>query len=181
MEALGQLPSHIGGVNTMEGLKVGDFACDALMPSQISGINTVENLKGLVVTIARRRAIDIARRKMADKRGEKLTVSIQDVQERNEDFDIEEQRDNPSTEALRQEKLLFLCEVLQDLDETTRDLFRGHVVEGMTSEELSKKHHMTPVNVRVKINRGKEKLLEDLKKSPKAAEIFPELMKHFQA
>jgi RNA polymerase sigma factor (sigma-70 family) len=153
-----------------------DVAVDALakLVPRIGNVASWEHVKALVVTIAHRQAVSLARRKSAAKRPD-VAVHLDALPDGvSESLLNRELPDNPFTELQAAELLALLQQALGSLDATTRHLLTGHHLEGLTFRELSQKLNLPPGTVSVKIARGLERIRLRLRETPR-------LLKELQA
>lgn len=145
-----------------------DIAIDALakLVPRIGTVATTEQLKALVVTIAQRQAISLARRKSAAKRPE-IAVHLSALAEPEREQILNRGiPDNPLSETDSAELLALLHQTLSEVDATTRGLFLAHHTEGLTFGELSRKFNLPLGTVSVKMARGLQRIRLRLKESP---------------
>jgi RNA polymerase sigma-70 factor (ECF subfamily) len=152
-----------------------DAASEALVQvvEQIERVQTFEQVKALAVTIAYRRAVSLARRKSASKRKPKIpALGLQE-----QDCD---EKDNPDcmssclTDLDIRELVVLLKEALAALEEETRTLLNEKIGQGLTYEELSRKHQMPVGTLCAKVARG-------LRKVRHALHGLPALVKELEA
>jgi RNA polymerase sigma factor (sigma-70 family) len=145
-----------------------DAASEALaqVVSLIEKVATFEETKALAVTIAYRRAVSAARRKSAAKRQPKTATPDVVSDRSSEDAALSGVFDPPLTNQELRELAVLLRHVLAGLDEETRMLLREKVGQGLSYEELSKKHDMPLGTACAKVARGLKKLRRILQESP---------------
>src|SRR5947207_1534580 len=144
-----------------------DAGSEALVQvvEQIERVESYEEVKALAVTIAYRRAVSLARRKSAAKRRPKIPSG--DLAE--QDCDAREIPDSmPSrlTNQEIQELVVLLKEALAELDEETRMLLKEKIGNGLSYEELSRKHQMPVGTLCAKVARGLRKVRHALQGLP---------------
>ena len=143
MEAFTQLVPHIGAVST---------------PGQ---------LKALLVTIAHRQAISLARRKSAAKRPD-IAVHLESLPDgQGEALLNRGLRENPFSEVEAAELLDLLHQSLAETDPATRQLLAGQHFEGLTINELSRRTGLPAGTVSVKLARGLRRIRARLEESPR--------------
>jgi DNA-directed RNA polymerase specialized sigma24 family protein len=146
----------------------------AQLVSQITLVRTVEELKALAATIAFRRAISLARRKSAAKRGT-TSLSLNDALLQGETLLA---LHSPGSDGLSDveaaEMALLLQLALSELDDGTRSLLEEKLLSGATYEELSARHRIPLGTACAKVARG-------LKKVRQRLENFPALAKELRA
>jgi len=152
-----------------------DAASEALVQvvDQIERVQKYEEVKALAVTIAYRRAVSLARRKSAVKRQPKIPSG--DLAE--QDCDAREISDSMSSRLTDQEireLVVLLKEALAALDEETRTLLKEKIGDGLSYEELSRKHQMPVGTLCAKVARG-------LRKVRQALQGLPALVKELEA
>jgi RNA polymerase sigma factor (sigma-70 family) len=145
-----------------------DVAIDALtkLVPLVSEISTVEGLKAMLVTIAHRQAISLARKKSALKRPE-IGLSLDELPP------AEGERLSSSAGAGQQlstaelaELVELLHEALSAVDPITRQLLAGHHVEGLRIRELSGRFGLPAGTVTVKMARGLQQIRRAMEKCP---------------
>lgn len=144
-----------------------DVAIEALaqLVARIQSVVNENQLKALLITIAHRQAISLARQRSALKRPQ-VAVSLDALPQREGERIVNQQSTNPIYSLSESTELLaLLYESLHALDDNTRDLLIAHHVEGSTFQELSTKFGMPMGTVSVKIARGLQKVREALKRS----------------
>ena len=139
----------------------------AQLVSQITSVRTVEELEALAATIAFRRAISLARRKSAAKRGT-ASLSLNDVLFRDETLlALHHSPDRDGlTDVEAAEMALLLQQALSELDAETRSLLEEKLVSGATYEELSARHGIPLGTACAKVARGLKKVRLRLENSP---------------
>ena len=137
-----------------------DVASDAIIEliEQIESVTTLNHAEALVVLIASRRAIEVARKKSALKR------RIPDA----ETFSLETQLDSDSSlsDQDRREIILLLRRALDSLEPKTRSLLMQKVSEGWTYQELSVQHGLPEGTVCTKVFQAIKKIRAQLQESP---------------
>jgi RNA polymerase sigma factor (sigma-70 family) len=145
-----------------------DVAIDSLakLIPRIGTVTTEEQLKALLVTIAHRQAISLARRKSAAKRPE-IAVHLDALPDGGRDAVLDRVLpNNPFDETEAAGLLTLLHEALAGVDTVTRQLLAGHHMEGFTFRELSQKFSLPPGTVSVKLARGLQRIRQSLKQAP---------------
>ena len=138
----------------------------AQLVSQITLVRTVEELKALTATIAFRRAISLARRKSAVKRGT-ASLSLNDVVFHDETLLAPHSPvGNGLSDVEAAEMALLLQQALSELDAETRRLLEEKLVSGATYEELSARHGIPLGTACAKVARGLKKVRQRLENSP---------------
>jgi RNA polymerase sigma-70 factor (ECF subfamily) len=138
----------------------------AQLVSQITLVRTVEELKALAATIAFRRAISLARRKSAAKRGT-LSLSLNDGLFRDETLLALQSPDRDGlSDVEAAEMALLLQQALSELDRETRTLLEEKLLSGSTYEELSARHRIPLGTACAKVARGLKKVRQRLENSP---------------
>ena len=145
----------------------------AQLVSQIALVRTIEELKALAATIAFRRAISLARRKSAAKRGTAL-LSLDDDLVQDEKLMASHPLGNGWSDVEAAEMALLLQQALSGLDRDTRTLLEEKLLSGSTYEELSARHRIPLGTACAKVARG-------LKKVRQRLENFPALAKELRA
>lgn len=156
-----------------------DAATDALaeLPRAIGQFKELRELAPFVFRVARNKAIDLARRKNALIRSEKLTV-------RWEDLPVPEQEQCAAGPALMDqlapaeiaELLTLLHESMNSLSEDCRILL-WEKFEGFTFQQLSDRHGLPLGTVAAKIARSLEKIRERLRASPKLLQALRDFLR----
>jgi RNA polymerase sigma factor (sigma-70 family) len=145
-----------------------DAAIEALtkLVSRIDTVTSADGLKALLVTIARRHAISLARRKAAAKRPE-VAVHLDALPDHEAEHVLNRQgRGDARGETDAAELLALLHEALKGVDATTRELLLAQTVDGLTTRELAERFNLPPGTVSVKIMRGLQRIRQRLKESP---------------
>jgi RNA polymerase sigma factor (sigma-70 family) len=137
----------------------------AQLVSQITLVRTVQELEALVATIAFRRAISVARRKSAAKRGA-VSLSLNDALFLDETLALHAPDSDGSTDVEAAEMALLLQQALSELDDETRALLEEKLVSGATYEELSAGHGIPLGTACAKVARGLKKVRRRLENSP---------------
>ena len=146
----------------------------AQLVSQIALVRTVEELNALAATIAFRRAISLARRKSAAKRGA-ASLSLDDVLLHDETLlASHSSANNGLSDVEAAEMALLLQQALSELDGETRTLLEEKLVSGATYQELSARHGIPLGTACAKVARG-------LKKVRQRLDDFPALAKELRA
>ena len=135
----------------------------ALLVLRVELVSTMDQLKALAVTIARRRAISVARAKSAAKRG--LVPGAHDAS-REQDSSDEMSVDTPLREVELAEMTLLLKEALDCLDPEIQRLLRGKISEELSYQELSLRYEMPLGTVCTKVARGLRRVRKKLESSP---------------
>lgn len=130
-----------------------DLTQDAFMKTweYIEEGNQVKNLKSLLFTIANNLIIDFYRKKK--------TLSLDNIIEGGVDFKDESYKDKVDEYDTNLVKSL-----LQDLDESYKDVIIMRYIEDMTVKEIAKILGETENNISVKIHRGIAKVKEKFNK-----------------
>ena len=145
-----------------------EAASEALVQliSQIGKVAAFEELKALVVTIAYRRAVSLARRKSAAKRGP-LTLSLDGSGGDGEVLPaLPALSDNGLSDIDLSEMVLLLDKALSGLDAETRVLLEDKAMQGLSYQEMSAKHRRPVGTLCAKVARGLKKIRGQLKESP---------------
>ena len=145
-----------------------EAASEALLQliSQIEKVVAFEELKALVVTIAYRRAVSLARRKSAAKRGP-LTLSLDGSGGDGEVLPaLPALSDNGLSDIDLSEMVLLLDKALSGLDAETRVLLEDKAMQGLSYQEMSAKHQRPVGTLCAKVARGLKKIRGQLKESP---------------
>jgi len=138
----------------------------AQLVSQITLVRTVEELRALTATIAFRRAISLARRKSAVKRGT-ASLSLNDVLLRDETLlALHSPERDGLTDVDAAEMALLLQQALSELNAETRTLLEEKLLSGATYEELSAWHGIPLGTACAKVARGLKKVRQRLENSP---------------
>jgi RNA polymerase sigma factor (sigma-70 family) len=138
--------------------------------SQIDAVTDVNEMKALVITIAFRRAISMARRKSAIKR-------------RRPDNDESFPRDADASSATeltdieRREMIGLLSRALASLDEQTRLFLKEKIELNLTYNEISLRHGVPLGTVCIKVARGLKKIRAHLQQTP---ELMKELSEYLR-
>ena len=139
-----------------------DIASEAILEfiAQVEQVATVDEAKAMVITIAFRRAISLARRKSAVKR--RLPEADHTR------FPAEEATDSSSEFAAMEQKemLLLLRRALDVLDAQTRSILLDKIEKDLTYEELSERHGIPLGTVCTRIARALQKMRLQLQDSP---------------
>jgi RNA polymerase sigma factor (sigma-70 family) len=145
-----------------------DVAIEAirLTIDQIETVPSTDALRGLVCTIAKWRAISLARQKSALKRVPALTLAASELAA-NEAAPVEpvDEKD-PFAQLQAAELAALLRDALSGLDPRTKELVFEKFVLGMTYEELSAKHRVPLGTLCAKVARGLAKVRTALNDSP---------------
>ena len=133
-----------------------DVASDAIeeLISRFDAVTSVDHAKALVFSIARGRAISLARRKSAAKR------------RRPDDPDCGETSTTELSDIERIEMAVLLRQALDVLDSETQLLLMEKVVHNFTYEEISARRGLPLGTVCTKVARGLKKVRVELKESP---------------
>jgi DNA-directed RNA polymerase specialized sigma24 family protein len=156
--------------------EVEEAASEALtqLVSQVNQVGNFEQLKALTATIAFRKAISMARKKSASKRGAG-TLSLENDSLFGELWlEPSSMAVNPLWDVEMAEMVLLLQQALSELDAETHALLEEKHVLGATYEELSVKHGIPLGTACAKVARG-------LKKVRLRLENFPALAKELRA
>lgn len=156
--------------------EVEEAASEALaqLVSQVSQVGNFEQLKALTATIAFRKAISMARKKSASKRGAGA-LSLEDDSHFGELWlEPSSTAANPLWDVEIAEMVLLLQQALSELDTETHTLLEEKHVLGATYEELSAKHGIPLGTACAKVARG-------LRKVRLRLENFPALSKELRA
>jgi RNA polymerase sigma-70 factor (ECF subfamily) len=147
-----------------------DVASEAIMEliHQIDRVATLDQAKALLVTIAYRRAISLARRKSAAKRVTP-TVELKDADR------VPEFRQRPELEL--REMILLYREALDDIEPVTRRILMEKIELELTHEEISARHGLPLGTVCTKIARGLKKLRSRLEERPRLMEELREYLR----
>jgi len=108
--------------------------------------DTWPTLEAYVAVIARRRAISLLREHTAKKRGGGAVLPLDHAEQ------------IPASTVARH--ALDLTTALDQLDPLRRSLLEEHFLEGLTSEELSKRHRLNPATIRSHLHRAVQTLRE---------------------
>jgi len=133
-------------------------------------------VKALAVTIAYRRAVSLARRKSAAKRQPKIPsggLAEQDCDER----EIPDSMSSRLTDQEIRELVVLLKEGLGALDEETRTLLKEKIGDGLTYEELSRKHQMPVGTLCAKVARGLRNVRQALQGLPALVKELEEFLR----
>lgn len=107
--------------------------------------DTWAGLEALAAVIARRRAISLVRARTAAKRGDGEIVSFEAL------------ATEPAAELVAQTSLDFTT-LLDQLDETRRQIVVEHFLDGRTSEEIGSRLQLKPATVRSHLFRALQEL-----------------------
>jgi RNA polymerase sigma factor (sigma-70 family) len=145
-----------------------DVAIDALtkLVPLVTNVANEGQLHALVVTIAQRQAISLARRRSALKRP-RPSVSLDALAERQEPEIDPDGAESPTGLVESAELLTLLHQLLARLEPVTRQLLVAHHLEGSTFAELSQRFGLPPGTVSVKIARGVQQVRAGLGRSAK--------------
>ena len=148
-----------------------EAASEALsqLVSQISLVKTVEELKALAATIALRRAISLARKKSAAKRGTALLSLEDDLLHDGIRLAYCSPSVNGRSDVESSEMALLLQQALSELDRETRTLLEEKLLSGSTYEELSARHRIPLGTACAKVARGLKKVRQRLEEFPSLA------------
>jgi RNA polymerase sigma factor (sigma-70 family) len=138
--------------------------------SQIDAVTSTDEMKALVITIAFRRAISVARRKSAIKRTRP-----------DNDESLPPEADAPSTTELtdieRREMIGLLSQAFASLDEQTRLFLKEKIELNLTYKEISLRHGAPLGTVCIKVARGLRKIRACLQQTP---ELMKELKEYLR-
>lgn len=138
----------------------------AQLVSQASLVANFEQLKALTATIAFRKAISMARKRSASKRGAGV-LSLDDKSLFDESWLAPHSMpDNGLSDVEAAEMVLLLQQALSELDAETQTLLEEKHVLGATYEELSAKHGIPLGTACAKVARGLKKVRHRLENSP---------------
>ena len=138
----------------------------AQLVSHIALVKTFEELKALAATIAFRRAISMARRKSAAKRGAAL-LSLDDALSNGDRLlEWHSSANDGFSDVEAAEMALLLQQALSELDQETRTLLEEKLVSGATYEEMSVRHGIPLGTACAKVARGLKKVRQQIEKSP---------------
>ena len=139
-----------------------DAASEAIVElvSRIQSIQSLDELKPLIITIAVRRAISLARKKSALKRrcGANDFAMLADVVAA---------APGRSTDIEREEMARLIRQALSVLDDETRLVLLAKIGQELTYQEISEKHGMPLGTVCTKVARGLKKIRAQLEGSPR--------------
>jgi RNA polymerase sigma-70 factor (ECF subfamily) len=147
-----------------------DVASEAILElmREIESVTSISQAKALVITIAYRRAISLARRKSAAKR----IVPV---------FDANDARGRPEpsrpTEFEHREMIFLFREALDGLDPLTRVILMEKIELELTHEEISERYGLPLGTVCTKIARGLKKLRTRLEEDPRRMEELREYLR----
>lgn len=85
-------------------------------------------------------------------------VSLEELQERTEGFDVPDAAPNPEEETEKREEYARLSEALQALSEDSRKILLLREMAGMSYEELAAELKIEPGTVKSRLNRARAKL-----------------------
>lgn len=85
-------------------------------------------------------------------------VSLEELQEREEGFDLPDRAPTPEEETQQRESRMELSEALQALSEDSRKILLLRELGGMSYEELAKELSIEPGTVKSRLNRARAKL-----------------------
>jgi RNA polymerase sigma-70 factor, ECF subfamily len=138
-----------------------DVANEAILEliSQIDAVASADEMKALVITIAFRRAISLARRKSAAKR------RLPDNGEPNHD-DPASSPMSDLTDMEKREMVVLLGQALEAVDRDTRLLLKEKIELDLTYHEISARHGIPLGTVCTKVARGLKKIRAQLQQSP---------------
>ena len=141
----------------------------AQLVSQIALVKTVEELKALAATISFRRAISLARKKSAAKRGT-VVLSLDDALSNEERLlEWHSSANDRLSDVEAAEMALLLQQALSELDQKTRTLLEEKLVSGATYEEMSVRHGIPLGTACAKVARGLKKVRQRLDNFPALA------------
>lgn len=145
-----------------------DAASEALgqMVAQIENVKILEELKPLVVTIAYRRAVSLARHKSSAKRRPEGLALDPVTTNGVTALEIAEPVNSNLSDPELRELLKFLNELLAGVDVDTRTFLVEKIGHGFSYVELSRKHEIPIGTVCAKVARGLQKLRRAMDASP---------------
>jgi RNA polymerase sigma-70 factor (ECF subfamily) len=147
-----------------------DVAGDAIseLIQQIGSVASFDEAKALVITIAYRRAISLARRKSAIKR----------VAPESESNDLQQApRFSKLTELEHREMILLFREALDEMEPLTRLILMEKIELELTHEEIGLRHGLPLGTVCTKIARGLKKLRARLEEKPQLVKELREYLR----
>jgi RNA polymerase sigma factor (sigma-70 family) len=131
----------------------------------IGRINSAAELEAWTVVLASRQAADDSRKRLAAKRGQKVTASL-------ETGGLLVCLENMAADGARLserdlvELTLLLNEALSRLDPQTRTLLESNIFGGLTYTQLSEIHQLPVGTIAPKVARGLRKMQSSLRKTP---------------
>lgn len=139
-----------------------DIANEAILEliSQIGKVTNAEETKALVVTIAYRRAVSLARRKSAIKRRLPTSNEFELSPEVSSEFITN------YTDAEQREMTILVRQALGVLDTQTRCFLMEKIGQNLTYQEISARHGVPLGTVCTKVARGLKKVRLALNDSP---------------
>ncbi|MCI0536073.1 MAG: sigma-70 family RNA polymerase sigma factor [Verrucomicrobiales bacterium] len=147
-----------------------DVASEAILAviEQIETVTSENHLKALTITIARRRAIELARRKSARKRT--VPDECDPVMATSASWD-------EGDEIEQRELLGLLHRALQVLEPETRQILHDKFALGLTHEEISAHYGIPPGTSCTKVMRGIRKVQAHLQQSSLLREELRDYMR----
>lgn len=181
-----------------------DAACAAInqLPSCIQNLERFDDIYKLLASVSRKRAIDLIRKKLAEKRPQTISpeqigfggdaanlfdlipsgtpseISVPSTTQGkiNSDELIPHLPDRLSEVELEEFREL-LDEVLNQVKEPGRSIWRDHSWQGLSYEELGKKYQKTPTAIKTSFCRTSAKLFKIIFKSPEIVKRLKEFLR----
>lgn len=137
----------------------------AQLVSRAGKVSSIDELKALTAAIALRKAVSLARRNSALKRGHALQSELASG-EGETLASVAAGPDDVGLDIDRAEMILLLNRALNGVDEETRLLLEEKIVQGYSYEELAARYSKPLGTVCAKVARGLAKLRRMLAESP---------------
>ena len=167
--AFNVLKRNVVSLNEADLQEAAQDAVIEIIEKYVAKVPSVEDLKRLVITIAKRKALDQIRKQQAEKRGKNVTVRIGDIN-LEEDDEKEEKYFKSTTptpeEVADQVERAYLMEIaLQQIKTKYADVLRDSFFLGLPHKEIAAKRGLKIGTIGVYITRGMEELAPLLRSS----------------
>ena len=140
----------------------------AQLVSQVGRVSSIDELKAFTAAIALRKAVSLARRNSALKRGHALQSELSSGEAEYLGA-LAPSTEYAASELERAEMILLLHRALLSVDDETRALLEEKIIHGYSYEELATRHAKPLGTVCAKVARGLAKLRRALNESPDLA------------